>query len=276
MLRVALASPPVAGAIEPALSWVEAYTAEAASKGADIVCFPETYVPGLRGWDFEVAPHDQAGLHRARDQVCGLAKAQAINVILAMEWGSPEGLLNVAFVISDQGRILGCQTKCQLALEEDPYYVPGKARQLFEVKGVPFGIVICHEGWRYPETVRWAARQGAKIVFHPTLTGSDKRGPKIEAFGAAESPYYEKAMMCRALENDIFFASANYGFAYQEAATAVIRPDGTCLAHAPYGQPSLLVADIDPDAAQRIYARRFAPETYRSAEAAFSETAAAE
>ncbi len=30
-----------------------------------------------------------------------------------------------------------------------------------------FGVAICHEGWRYPETVRWAAVRGAKVVFHP-------------------------------------------------------------------------------------------------------------
>ncbi len=265
MLRIALASPPVAGAVTPALSWVERYLGEAASQGADIVCFPETYIPGLRGWDFEVEAHDQAALEKARDQVCALAKQHALFVILAMEWGSPEGLLNVAFVISDKGEILGCQSKCQLAPEEDPYYVAGSARELFEVKGVPFGIVICHEGWRYPETVRWAAREGARIVFHPTLTGSDKRGKTIDRFGAADSPYYEKAMVCRGLENAVFFASANYGFVYQEAATAVIDPVGRCLSHAPYGEPSLLLVDIDPDEATRIYAKRFRPETYRGA-----------
>jgi hypothetical protein len=27
----------------------------------------------------------------------------------------------------------------------------------------PFGVAICHEGWRYPETVRWAARRGAQV-----------------------------------------------------------------------------------------------------------------
>jgi hypothetical protein len=30
-----------------------------------------------------------------------------------------------------------------------------------------FGVTICYEGFRYPETVRWAARRGAHIVFHP-------------------------------------------------------------------------------------------------------------
>ena len=36
---------------------------------------------------------------------------------------------------------------------------------LFETGAMKFGIAICHEGWRYPETVRWAARHGAQIVF---------------------------------------------------------------------------------------------------------------
>ena len=69
--------------------------------------------------------------------------------------------------------------------------------------------------------------------------------------------------MCRALENAIFFASVGYSLRYQEAATALISPEGTCLDHLAYGRPGLLIADIDPGAASRIYARRLAPETYR-------------
>jgi predicted amidohydrolase len=38
---------------------------------------------------------------------------------------------------------------------------------MFQAGPLTFGIVICHEGWRYPETVRWAARRGAHVVFHP-------------------------------------------------------------------------------------------------------------
>ena len=69
--------------------------------------------------------------------------------------------------------------------------------------------------------------------------------------------------MCRALENGIHFASVGYALRYQEAATALISPQGACLDHLPYGQPGLLLADIDPDAATRVYARRFAPERYQ-------------
>lgn len=262
MLRIALASPQVAGSVERALPWVERFVGEAAAGNADIVCFPETYVPGLRGQDFPVEGHDRVGLGAARDRVCRLAEEYALNVIMPMEWDGPEGLLNLAFVISEKGEVLGCQTKNQLAPDEDGIYVPGRSRELFEVKGVRFGIAICHEGWRYPESVRWAASRGAQVVFHPNLAGGEARGKKVEAWGAPDSPYYEKAMVCRSLENSIFFASVNYALKYQEAATAVISPDGDCISHLPYGEPGVLIADIDPEAATGLYASRFAPDAY--------------
>ena len=262
MLRIALASPPVSGSVDAAMPWVERFIAEAASGEADIVCFPECYIPGLRGQDFAVEAHDPARLATARERVRDLAAAHRIAVIMPMDWDSPEGVLNVAFVISASGEILGCQTKNQLAPEEDAHYVPGCERKMFAVKGVPFAVSICHEGWRYPESVRWGAVRGAAVVFHPHHAGNEVDGITVENFGAASSPYYERAMMCRALENAVHFASVGYALRYQEAATALISPEGACLDHLPYGRPGLLLSDIDPKAAIRLYARRFAPDTY--------------
>ena len=68
--------------------------------------------------------------------------------------GAAAGLHNVAFVISRDGEVVGYQAKNQIPLEEEAFYVPNGRRRVFEVDGVPFGIVICHEGWRYPESVR--------------------------------------------------------------------------------------------------------------------------
>ena len=114
--------------------------------------------------------------------------------------------------------------------------MPDGRRRLFEVDGVPFGIAICHEGWRYPESVRWAATRGARLVFHPQLTGSDRSGMTIERWGDPDSPYYEKAMVARSVENTIYFASVNYAMRYQDSATSLIGPEGECLAHVPYGR----------------------------------------
>lgn len=264
-MKIALASPPLIGSIKGALPWVERFVAEAAGGGAKIVCFPETCIPGIRGQGFVVDDHDPEGLRAAREAVCRMAARHGIAIILSMEWPDPRGILNLAWVISADGNVLGCQTKNQLAPEEDPFYAPGTDRQMFEVGGVLFGIAICHEGWRYPETVRWAAVRGAKLVFHPHQHGSDRQGTKLTRFGSPEAPWFEKAMICRAQENNIFFASVNFAHTYQTTATAVISPNGQCLVHAPYGEPGVVFAEIDPAAAEGLYARRFAPETYRDA-----------
>jgi predicted amidohydrolase len=137
------------------------------------------------------------------------------------------------------------------------------SRQLFEIKGIKFGVVICHEGWRYPETVRWAALRGAKIVFHPHHTGSDQGGIHLTQWGAASAPYYEKAMIMRSIENTIYFASVNYALRFQESATSLITPSGQCQAYLPYGQEGVLVQAINLEEATGLIASRYAPERYQ-------------
>ena len=124
-------------------------------------------------------------------------------------------------------------------------------------------MVICHEGWRYPETVRWAAVRGAKIVFHPHHTGSDQEGVRLTQWGAASGPYYEKAMIMRSMENTIYFASVNYALRFQESATSLIAPSGRCQAYLPYGQEGVLVQAINVEDATGLPATRYAPERYQ-------------
>ncbi len=162
-----------------------------------------------------------------------------------------------------RGQIQGYQTKNQLDPTEDQFYVPGNTRQLFEINGIKFGVAICHEGWRYPETVRWAAARGAKIVFHPHHTGSDRHGVRLTQWGAAGGPYYEKAMMMRSIENTIYFASVNYALRFQESATSLIAPSGQCQAYLPYGQEGVLVQSIEVEEATGLLATRYAPERYQ-------------
>src|SRR5258708_4886516 len=191
-----------------------------------------------------------------------MAAKYSIAIILPMDCYHPEGLLNVAFVISNTGDVMGYQTKNQLDPAEDTLWIPGKERNVFEVNGVKFGITICHEGFRYPESVRWAARRDAKIVFHPHCTGSDTEGKKLTKWGHKDNPYYEKAIMMRAMENTIYFASCNYTMKYPESATSIIDPEGNCVAHQPYSEVGVLVADIDTEKATGLLAKRFRADLY--------------
>src|SRR5436305_1425300 len=204
---IALASPRVASSVEEGLDKVKQSLSAAAARGAEIVCFPEAYLPGLRGLDFDVPPFDQTQQERALRAVAQWARTYKVATILGMEWIANEGRQIVAVVLDSSGEIQGYQTKNQLDPTEDQLYVPGHTRQLFEINGLKFGVAICHEGFRYPETVRWAAARGARIVFHPQHTGSETAGVPLTQWGSPAAPYYEKAMMCRGLENTIYFAS---------------------------------------------------------------------
>ena len=260
---IALASPRVAPTLDDGLNKIKRLLAEASAQGAEIVCFPEAYLPGLRGQDFEVLAWDQTQQERALEVVAQWARTYAVTTILGLEKITDAGRQIAACVIDPQGRIQGYQTKNQLDPSEDQFYVPGNARRIFEINGVKFGVAICHEGWRYPETVRWAAVRGAKIVFHPHQTGSDREGVRLTQWGAAGAPYYEKAMMMRSKENTIYFASVNYAMRFQESATSLIDPSGRCQAYLPYGQEGVLVQTVKVEEATGLLATRYAPERYR-------------
>ncbi|HEX3149067.1 MAG TPA: carbon-nitrogen hydrolase family protein [Gemmataceae bacterium] len=260
---IALATPQVAASLDEGMTKVGRLIAKAAAQGAAIICFPEAYLPGLRGLDFAVPMFGPDDRQRVLDVVAESAHRHRIATILGMEWHSDAGRQIAAAVFAADGTLLGCQTKNQLDPTEEPLYVPGLTRQIFEANGIKFGVAICHEAFRYPETVRWAAVRGAQIVFHPHCTGSDRTGTQPTQWGSPDGPYFEKAMMCRALENTIYFASVNYAFRYQESATSIIDPTGKCVAHLPYGEEGVLVQSIDVEAATGLLAKRFAPERYK-------------
>jgi predicted amidohydrolase len=261
-IRIGLASPQIATSIPEGIAKVRHFLAQAAAQNVQIVCFPESYIPGLRGQDFTVPVYHRAALEAALREICQAARENSVTTIIGMDWQTELGLQNVAFVISQTGEVQGYQTKNQIAPEEDGLFVAGQGRQLFESNNIKFGIAICHEGWRYPESVRWAAVRGAQIVFHLTYTGSDKQGLTLKRWGDADSPYYEKAMICRSVENTIFFASVNYAMRFQEAATSIIDPSGKCLAYLPYGTEGLLVQDLDLSEATGLIATRYSKELY--------------
>lgn len=259
---IALASPAVARSLDDGLDKVRRLSADAARRGASIVCFPEGYLPGLRGQDFEVLAYGLIEHERVMAAVARSARDSRIATIFCGERLLDEGRQLAAYVFDADGALLGCQTKNQLDPSEDAHYVPGTGRSIFEAGGLRFGIAICHEGWRYPETVRWAAVRGAAVVFHPQHTGYERKGPTLTEWGSRGGPYYEQAMLMRSRENAIYFASVNYALRFQESATTIVDPDGNCQAYLPYGEEGVLVQAIQPSRATGVLAHRLAPERY--------------
>jgi predicted amidohydrolase len=229
---------------------------QAAAAGARIVCFPECYVPGYRALGRPVPPPDPRFLDRAWSALAAAAARANITVVLGTEREIDGALVATALVIDANGSLAGFQDKVQIDPSEEPTYTPGSGRRVWQAGPVTFGVAICHEGWRYPETVRWAARHGAHIVFHPHFHEAEPGSYRPTFFADPENTFHEKAALCRAAENTCYFATVNYASEGSPTTSAIVRPDGTLQCYQPYGQEGLLIADIDIATATRLLAAR--------------------
>ena len=259
LFRIALANIRRASSPEESVALVQAAIENAAAEHASIVCFPECYVPGYRWPGRFVPPPDSAFLENAWAQVAAAAARAKVAVVLGTERivdGAPR---ITALVINADGTTAGFQDKVQLDPSEGDLYSPGSGRHIYSVGDLKFGVVICHEGWRYPETVRWAARNGAHVVFHPHYGEAEPGSYQPTTFADPLNTFHEKAMQCRAAENTVYFASVNSASAGSPTTSAIINPDGTVLAWQPYDSDGLLVADIDTDLATGFLASRCRP-----------------
>lgn len=233
---------------------------DASRAGAAIVCFPECFVPGYRAIGRAVAPPDAELLDRAWCEIADAAGTARVAVVLATERIVDGALVATALVINSDGSRAGFQDKVQIDPSEEGTYAPGCERRVFQMGALTFGVVICHEGWRYPETVRFAARHGAQVVFHPHFHEAEGDSFRPTTFGDARNTFHEKAALCRAAENTCYFATVNYASDGSPTTSAFIGPDGTLLSYQPYGEEGLLIADLDLDAATGLLARRYKPQ----------------
>ena len=259
IFRIALANLGYPASPEASVTAAEDAIARASEERADVICFPECFVPGYRGLGRRPPPPDAAFLERAWARVASTAARANVAVVLGTERMVGDGLLISALVVDRDGTVAGFQDKVQLDPSEDGPYRPGVGRRVFNAGALTFGITICHEGWRYPETVRFAARHGAHVVFHPHFHEAEPGGYRPSRFADPANTFHEKAALCRAAENTCFFATVNYASAGSPTTSAVVRPDGTLQCHQPYGEEGLLLADIDITQATGLLASRYRP-----------------
>ena len=247
LIRIALAQLPYPKTPDDAVERVLAAMRDAKKGGATVVAFPECYVPGYRWLGHAPPPPDAEVLARAWKRIADAARELRIGAVVGTERASGVRSIASVLVVDAEGKRLGFQDKVQIDPSEDDTYVPGAERNVFTIGALKFGVVICHEGWRYPETTRFAVRRGAHVVFHPHL--HDEPGPS----------FHEGAMLARAAENAAYFASINYAVPGASTTASVAAPDGTFVAQQPHGTEGILLADIDTDRATGFLARRYRP-----------------
>ena len=257
IVRIALANLRYPATPDESVTRVQGAIAHAAREHAAIVCFPEVYVPGYRAPGKVVPPPHTAFLEAAWSTIARSAADGGVAVVLGTERivdGAPR---ITTLVINSDGTRAGFQDKVQLDPTEESIYLPGTDRRVFQAGSLTFGVSICHEGFRYPETVRWAAQRGAHVVFHPHFSWAEVDSFRPTTFADSRNTFHEKAILCRAAENTCFVASVNYATEGSPTTSVVARPDGTVLAWQPYGTEGLLVVDLETDEATGLLASRY-------------------
>lgn len=258
-MRIALANIRHPATPRESVTLAEDAIAQAGIEHADIICFPECFVPGYRGLGKVVPPPDAVFLERAWSAIAEAAAKAKVAVVLGTERIAGDALFATALVINADGTIEGFQDKVQIDPSEEGIYSFGSGRRVFQADALTFGVAICHEGWRYPETVRWAVRRGAHVVFHPHFHQAEPGSYVPSTFADPANTFHEKAALCRAAENTCYFATVNFASVGSPTTSAVVRPDGTLLCYQPYGKEGLLIADIDIGEATGFLAARCRP-----------------
>lgn len=252
-LRIALAQTRQTDCFDTNSETIFRFIEQAAKERVQILCFPETQTVGYRvdiaQPDAPVEPERLAELHNRVAARCGeLGMACILGTETPLESNPLGGKpYNSALVISPDGEILGVHHKTKLTPIDAVAYTPGKTFETFDLFGVKVGVVICFEGFRFPETTKECVRQGAQLVFHPQNNTTRPNDWKI--------PIHHSMITTRAAENTIWFASCNICHdQHQNCRSMIVAPDGRLHAQAELKQEQLVVADIDIDlATQAIF-----------------------
>ena len=254
-VRIALANIPYPENRDDAVARVVSAIGDASAAGAMVVCFLECYVPGYRTAARSVEKADAAFLERAWAAVAKAAAHSRVTVVLGTERITERGVLISALVINDDGTIAGFQDKRQIDRSEETIYVIGNGSRVFHAGPMCFGIAICHQGWRYPETVRWAMKRGAQVVFHPHFHEAEPGSHRPKTSRIQRNTFREGRAVPRRREH-LFLRDGE--LRERRIANHVGRREpGRNGAGIPtYGKAGLLIADIDLGDATRLLATR--------------------
>lgn len=243
---------------ETNLATAEAAVAEAAKRGAQIVCLPELFTGYYFCQKEDAALFDLAepipGPSEAR--LAAMAKANRVVLVGSLfEKRMPGVYHNTATVHDDRGNLAGLYRK--MHIPDDPlflekfYFTPGDLGwKVFDTGRAKVGTLVCWDQW-YPEAARLTALAGAEVIFYPTAIGWHPR-EKAE-YGEAQHSAWETSMRGHAIANGVYVAAVNRvghekivgeGLEFW-GASFVSDPFGRVLARATHDQEEVLIVRCD-------------------------------
>ena len=216
-----------------------------AGKTADLFVLPELFTTGYQFTSREEALTLAENIPDGKTTEALLALAKKINSVIVAGIAEREGdaVYNSAVMVGPGGYI-GRYRKAHLFDTEKEVFQPGNTPlTVFDLGFARVGMMICFD-WRFPETARTLALQGADIIAHPAnlvLT------------------HCPQAMITRCLENGIFIATADrvgceeripgYPLKFM-GQSQVVDPLGEVLYRASLDQEEVHVVEIDIELAR--------------------------
>lgn len=228
------------------------YIREAKREGSRVVLFPEASLTGYYfPYAVELAPQV---VQQALDRTCAAAKEAGVWAIAGTIRKTHDRHLNLAHVISPEGRVVYEYAKVHMAGRDEKKHCRGGNKiAFFEIDGIRCTLAICRDG-RHPELYRIPAMAGAQVFFHPSCSSDE-----IDAVawkrtsGRAQQPAGPSTKMFHCVANTI--GQSPDGLQTSSGQSFIREPAGIPLAEAGYYQEEMITAVLDLATATRSYAK---------------------
>lgn len=228
-----------AGDIEGNLRITEGLAAEAADRGADIICFPEL---NIAGYCLQKDVYDAAAgqYERVRHQLGEMAGRLNITILAGtVEKNSKTGLFLAVELVARPGQTVAAYDKVHIAPPEKHLFQGGDTVPVFAISKATFGIQLCFDA-HFPELSSRMAVDGADMLFFPHAS---PRGTPSE-----KKISWLRHLTARAYDNSVFVVACNQSGANGQGLefpglAFVLGPSGDVLETLETG-PGMLVVNL--------------------------------
>lgn len=235
-------SNPEFGAVEANLSHAKKLWGD---QNADLLVLPELFNTGYQFKSLDEAQNLSEPIPDGPTVriLMDWSREAGMTIIAGLAERDGDTLYNSAVIVGPKG-FIGKFRKAHIFDTENNFFEPGNLPfTVFDAGFAKIGIMICFD-WRFPETARTLALQGADLIAHPANL---------------VLPHCPQAMITRCLENRVYAVTSDrvgnekrlpgepLKFIGQ---SQVVDPDGTVLVRASEDREEAHVVEIDLDKAR--------------------------
>lgn len=227
------------GKLSDNLRKAEALIRDAARQGAVFICLPESFNQGYSGkYTDRLVQWAETPQGETLARMTALAKELHIYLIAPICVKHADGACkNSAFLISDEGIVLGSYDKSHLIPCEKNLFLAGNRYPVFDTKYGRIGILICND-LCFVEPARILGIQDADIIFVAAAW----------RFFEESAHWWEQMLRAHALNNLVMVAAVNRIGAADDLLFAgeslVIDPDGSVIKKLIFPEERILIQEV--------------------------------